>query len=248
MLQHASPEPVSDSRRRVRLAVSLLAGGGGIVAVMAALARGMGWYWTFIIEGDPYYSPVAAQWISTFIASGAAALLLSVLATAHHRLGTNLIVRWSRSFLVFLALITGVVALHFWTLTVALSDRSTAPPNPPDEEHVLLIALLAALLWPTAFGLRTDGRSIVALFVITISVLGVGVVILEPLLLLRWQIWLGLRPPLMHGFLPGVPLEKLFYLLPHGPILWFALADSGFSAWTRRAAGTEAFDAAETSG
>jgi hypothetical protein len=230
-MQPISRELVSAPESRRRFAALLPLGVGALV--VGAIAAGVrhleeivevGW---FGHADQAYFAPLAARWVTVFVVSLTLyGIALGVGAIAAD-LRRNPAVEWVISFLGFLTLLSWLVSLHFIIVTDVARGHSGAELV-PDEAHLLLVSSLVSLLWPVAFRLRADLRTIRALLMASLVSLGLALIVLDPYILEGWPVALGLRKPLLHVVTTDRFLWGLPYLAPLGPILW-----SSFVAWRK---------------
>jgi hypothetical protein len=219
------PQAVLGSSLRSRLSLlSPLVLAPISLIVFAVASRRLDWLWIAWFDWfeEPYFAPLAAQWISVFVSSVVIYYCVLAPLTLSACLKTYPSIEWVRSFFAFMILLSCFLALHFSILVTVMSGQRGAP-GLWEERYLLLVAGLAAFLWPTAFHKRIDVRTVSSILVLTLLALGLGLVLLEPLVFVGWRIALGLHPPVMQGYFPGPPMEKLLYLVSIGPVLWSVL-------------------------
>jgi hypothetical protein len=179
----------------------------------------VGW---FDSENLPHLAPLAARWVSVCLVSlllyclvlGAGAV--SGRVRSHHGVG------WGRRLLVFMALLSSILVLHFVAIMGTLSGFRSTWPGIPYDAHLAFVALLAPFVWMAAFGMRADLRTALAILGAVLLAFVLSLLALDPYLLWMWAVDLGFLPPLpeVHLMITGRVVQDLPYLVPIGPAVW----------------------------
>jgi hypothetical protein len=189
-----------------------------------------GWFtqedW-FGAESHPYFGTLGARWVSVLVVCLALYGITVTAGATAQALRMSAALEWARGFLVFLVLLSWLVALQ--TIIVVEVARGVSGAYWPNEEQTLLVSSLIAILWPVAFGVRIDVRTVSTIFAVSVVTLGLAMVILEPDVLVGWATYLHLIRPPMDAVVTGRFLDLLPYLAPIGPVLWSA--HRGWREW-----------------
>jgi len=225
-MQPISHAPVSAREPHSRPAALLpLTVGTIVVAIVGLSAQPLEWIVEVGWFDRAYFGDLAARWVSVFVVSVAFYGLAVVLGAMAEPLRKNPAIEWSRGFLAFLALSSWLMSLHLLIVTEVAGEHDGAPWL-SEEKQLLLLSSLTALVWPVAFRLRADPRTVRALFVVSLLTLGLSLIVLDPYVVEAWAVSLGLIRPRMHGMATARFLWGLPYLAPLGPTLW-----SSFLRW-----------------
>ncbi len=225
-MRPTSRAPVSAGDAGPRFAALLQLGVGAlVVGAIAAAVRPIegvvevGW---FDSENLPHLAPLAARWVSVSLVSLLLYCLVFGAGAVSGRLKSHHGVEWGRHLLVFMALLSSILALHFIVIMGTLSGFRSTWPGMPYEAHLVFVALLAPLVWMTAIGMRAELRTALAILGSVVIAFALALLALDPYLLRMWAVDLGWLTPLpeVHLMITGRVVEDLPYLVPIGPIVW----------------------------
>lgn len=204
-----------------RSALSPLVVAAASLLALAAASRKASWLFLgwFDWYEEPYFAPLAAEWTGALVISLTILAIATLAASASSKVGSSPVVTWGRHFFLFLNLLAAFLVLQCTMLTAILSEQRGSP-GAWEEKFLLLVVGLTAFLWPAAFGQRTDAPTVAGIIIASSLTLIIGAVLLEPFVVVSWQIAFGLRPPIMQGYVPSLPLRELLFLVPVGPVLW----------------------------
>jgi len=194
----------------------------GLLAKPIAQVIDAAWFGLEQLDGGP-----GVLWVSLFLVSAALYGLVRVASSIFEGARTT-VAAWVRSFLAFLAILYWVVGIHFIIVIEGTEDR------PPvwlwcSVFELLMVSSLAALVWPLAFGLRSHVPAR-AIFLLSLTTLGLALVILDPDVVTVVLASLGvIEPP--RSLLLGGSFSALPYLAPIAPTLWEA-----FDSWRHQKA------------
>jgi hypothetical protein len=222
-MKSRSGVPAPDPVQR-RCSPAALIGSGATMLLLALIARGVedlvAVTW-FGLEEPTSLGRKGVLWVSLFLVSASVYVLGWVACKIVPELMKKVTFGWVRRFLVFLLLLFSIMSMHFLVLVGASGKHPTIQIF-VDVFYVFLISLLVAVLWPIALRLSPSDRAVQQVFGLSLLILGLLFLALEPDV-----VWVALADLGMVQTPRDLVQEDDFqtllpYIAPVAPLLWSA--------------------------